>query len=38
MHHLTEVKKLVRTLRPQGFKDITIRKLILTEMPLEEEA
>lgn len=38
IQRLSEVKQLVPVLSRQGFKHISIRKLILTEIPLEEEA
>jgi len=37
MQKLPEVKQLIRDLSRQGFQDISIWKLILTEMPLEDE-
>jgi len=35
---LSTVQQLVRDLRRLGIKDIAIRKLILKEVPLEEQA
>ena len=38
LRELSAVKQHARDLRRQGFTDISIRQLILTEMPLEEDA
>lgn len=35
MEKLVEVRRLAAVLRHQGLKDISIRKLVLTEEPLE---